>query len=161
MHVGIDLGTTNSVLATFDGDTMTVVPNAQGEVLTPSVVRIDGRGAELVGRRAFRFLETDPGSTRGELKRLMGTEERLRFEASGRSFLPEELSAKVLASLLADAEAVLGYRPAAAVVSTPALFELPQNHGEEPAELGRRGPGGVRGRSVVSAGGGGSMCCRN
>ncbi|HEX3553066.1 MAG TPA: Hsp70 family protein [Thermoanaerobaculia bacterium] len=128
MHVGIDLGTTNSVLATFDGDAMTVVPNGQGEVLTPSVVRIDGRGAELVGRRAFRFLETDPGNTRGEFKRLMGTEERLRFEASGRSFLPEELSAKVLASLLADAEAVLGYRPAAAVVSTPALFELPQNH---------------------------------
>ena len=128
MHVGIDLGTTNSVLATFDGTTLSVVPNAVGEVLTPSVVRIDARGAELVGRRAFRFLETDPANTRGEFKRLMGTEEPLRFEASGETFLPEQLSAKVLSSLLADAEAVLGYRPAAVVVSTPALFELPQNH---------------------------------
>ncbi len=128
MHVGIDLGTTNSVLATFDGTTLSVVPNAVGEVLTPSVVRIDARGAELVGRRAFRFLETDPANTRGEFKRLMGTEEPIRFEASGQTYLPQQLSAKVLTSLLADAEAVLGYRPAAVVVSTPALFELPQNH---------------------------------
>src|SRR3954453_8634652 len=128
MHVGIDLGTTNSVLATFDGTTLSVVPNALGEVLTPSVVRIDARGAELVGRRAFRFLETDPANTRGEFKRLMGTEEPLRFEASSQSFLPQELSAKVLSSLLADATAVLGYRPSAVVISTPALFELPQNH---------------------------------
>src|SRR3954468_23708310 len=128
MHVGIDLGTTNSVLATFDGTTLSVVPNALGEVLTPSVVRIDARGAELVGRRAFRFLETDPANTRGEFKRLRGTEEPLRFEASSQSFLPQELSAKVLSSLLADATAVLGYRPSAVVISTPALFELPQNH---------------------------------
>ncbi len=128
MHVGIDLGTTNSVLATFDGTTLSVVPNGLGEVLTPSVVRIDARGAELVGRRAFRFLETDPANARGEFKRLMGTGEKLRFEASGQSFLPEELSAKVLASLLADAAGVLGYRPAQVVISTPALFELPQNH---------------------------------
>ena len=128
MHVGIDLGTTNSVLATFDGTTLSVVPNALGEMLTPSVVRADARGALLVGRRAFRFLETDPANTRGEFKRLMGTEERLRFEAAGKTFLPEELSAQILTSLLADAEAALGYRPAAAVISTPALFELPQNH---------------------------------
>jgi molecular chaperone DnaK len=128
MHVGIDLGTTNSVLATFDGTALAVVPNALGEMLTPSVVRADARGALLVGRRAFRFLETDPANTRGEFKRLMGTEERLRFEAAGKTFLPEELSAQILTSLLSDAEAALGYRPAAAVISTPALFELPQNH---------------------------------
>ena len=128
MHVGIDLGTTNSVLATFDGTTVSVVPNALGETLTPSVVRADARGAFLVGRRAFRFLETDPANTRGEFKRLMGTEERLRFEASGQEMRPEELSAQVLSSLLADAEGVLGYRPVTAVISTPALFELPQNH---------------------------------
>src|SRR4051794_3086112 len=128
MHVGIDLGTTNSALATFDGTTVAVVPNASGETLTPSVVRIDARGAMMVGRRAFRFLETDPANTRGEFKRLMGTEERIRFEAAGKGMRPEELSAQVLSSLLADAEAVLGFRPAAAVISTPALFELPQNH---------------------------------
>jgi molecular chaperone DnaK len=128
MHVGIDLGTTNSVLATFDGTAVSVVPNASGETLTPSVVRIDARGSLLVGRRAFRFLETDPANTRGEFKRLMGTEERLRFEASGKEMRPEELSAQILSSLLADAEGVLGFRPSAVVISTPALFELPQNH---------------------------------
>ncbi|HBL27519.1 MAG TPA: Hsp70 family protein [Acidobacteria bacterium] len=128
MHVGIDLGTTNSAMAGFDGTTLSVVPNALGEMLTPSVVRVDARSAFLVGRRAFRFLETDPSNTRGEFKRLMGTAERLHFEAAGKSFLPEELSAQVLSSLLADAEAALGFRPAAAVISTPALFELPQNH---------------------------------
>ena len=128
MHVGIDLGTTNSVLATFDGTTLAVVPNALGEMLTPSVVRVDARGALLVGRRAFRFLETDPANTRGEFKRLMGTEERLRFEAAGKTFLPRGALRPGPASLLADAEAALGYRPAAAVISTPALFELPQNH---------------------------------
>src|SRR4029077_18349712 len=128
MHVGIDLGTTNSVLATFDGTSATVVPNALGEMLTPSVVRADARGTLMVGRRAFRFLETDPANTRSEFKRLMGTGERLRFEASGKELLPEELSAQVLSSLLADAAAALGYRPVAAVFSTPALFELPQNH---------------------------------
>jgi len=128
MHVGIDLGTTNSAMASFDGTTLAVVPNALGEMLTPSVVRVDARSTFLVGRRAFRFLETDPANTRGEFKRLMGTAERLGFEAAGKDFLPEELSAHVLGSLLADAEAALGYRPAAAVISTPALFELPQNH---------------------------------
>ncbi len=128
MHVGIDLGTTNSAMASFDGTTLAVVPNALGEMLTPSVVRVDARSTFLVGRRAFRFLETDPANTRGEFKRLMGTAERLGFEAAGKDFLPEELSAQVLGSLLADAEAALGYRPAAAVISTPALFELPQNH---------------------------------
>lgn len=128
MHVGIDLGTTNSALATFDGTSLSVVPNAQGESLTPSVVRVDARGLVTVGRRAFRFLETDPANTRGEFKRLMGTSERIRFEASGQSFLPEELSAQVVASLLADAKDALGYVPARAVISTPALFELPQNH---------------------------------
>ncbi|HEY8019694.1 MAG TPA: Hsp70 family protein [Thermoanaerobaculia bacterium] len=128
MHVGIDLGTTNSVLATFDGTSVSVVPNAIGENLTPSVVRIDARGTETVGRRAFRALETDPGNTRGEFKRLMGTAERIAFDASGSSFLPEELSARVLGSLLDDAESALGFRPVRAVISTPALFELPQNH---------------------------------
>jgi molecular chaperone DnaK len=128
MHIGIDLGTTNSALAVYDGETVSVVPNSQGESLTPSVVRLDARGAWSVGRRAFRFLESDPANTRGEWKRLMGTGERLEFEAAGRAFLPEELSAEVLRALLHDARDSLGFAPRAAVISTPALFELPQNH---------------------------------
>ncbi len=128
MHVGIDLGTTNSALAAYDGTAVRVVPNALGEVLTPSVVRIDARGTSTVGRRAFRHLETDPGNTRGEFKRLMGSAERLAFDASARTLLPEELAAAVLGSLLADAKEALGFTPRAAVISTPALFEVPQNH---------------------------------
>src|SRR5919106_746381 len=128
MHVGIDLGTTNSTLATFDGTSVSVVPNAAGESLTPSVVRLDARGNATIGRRAFRFLETDPGNTRAEFKRLMGTAEQIRFEASGKAMLPEELSSLVLSLLLTDARAALGFMPRAAVISTPALFELPQNH---------------------------------
>ena len=93
------------------------------------MVRIDAAAA-TVGRRARsrRFLESDPANTRGEWKRLMGTAERLPFEAAGKSLLPEELSAEVLASLLADVRDALGFMPRAAVISTPALFELPQNH---------------------------------
>jgi molecular chaperone DnaK len=128
MHLGIDLGTTNSALAAFDGSAVSILANAAGEPLTPSVVRIDARGNPVVGRRAFRFLETDPGNTRAEFKRLMGTGERIAFEASGKSFLPEELSGMVLSALLADAREALGFAPRAAVISTPALFELPQNH---------------------------------
>jgi molecular chaperone DnaK len=128
MFIGIDLGTTNSSLAVFDGDTVSVVPNGSGETLTPSVVRIDGSGVETVGRRALRALEADPAAVCREFKRLMGSAERLRFEAAGRSLGPEEVSARVLASLLGDARDALGFAPRAAVISTPALFELPQNH---------------------------------
>jgi molecular chaperone DnaK len=128
IHVGIDLGTSNSAIAVFDGESVSVVANAAGETLTPSVVRIDGRGGRTVGRRAHRALDGDPANTRGEWKRLMGTAERLPFEAASAALLPEELSAEVIASLLADVRDAAGFTPRAAVISTPALFELPQNH---------------------------------
>ncbi len=128
MHVGIDLGTSNSTLAAFDGNQVSVVPNALGENLTPSVVRIDARGAVSVGRRAQRFLESDPANTKAEFKRLMGSGERLSFEAAEKQLSPQDLSAHVLASLLGDARDSLGFSPRGAVISTPALFELPQNH---------------------------------
>jgi molecular chaperone DnaK len=82
------------------------------KTLTPSVVRIDARRAGRSGRRAVRGLDGDPGNTRGEWKRLMGTGERLRFEAAGAALLPEELSAAVLASLLADVRDAPGSRRA-------------------------------------------------
>ena len=128
IHVGIDLGTSNSAIALFDGESVSVVANAAGETLTPSVVRIDGRGGRTVGRRAHRALDGDPANTRAEWKRLMGTAERLPFAAAGAALLPEELSAEVIASLLADVRDAAGFTPRAAVISTPALFELPQNH---------------------------------
>ena len=126
-HVGIDLGTTNSAAAVFDGETVSLVRNAQGATLTPSVVRIDARGGVTVGARARRFLESDPQNTRGEFKRLMGTAQAIEFAAIKASKRPEELAAEVLKSLRADVKEHLGFVPARAVISVPALFELPQS----------------------------------
>ena len=125
---GIDLGTTNSAIATFDGTVAEIVPNSLGESLTPSVVRLDKDGRSSVGRSAQRWLDSDSANTRAEFKRLMGTEERLGFARCQQTLSPEQLSALVLESLLADAEVALGYRPMNVVVSIPALFELPQSH---------------------------------
>ncbi len=72
LFVGIDLGTTNSTAAVFDGQVVQLVRNAQGSNLTPSVVRIDGKGVVTVGAKARRFLESDAKNTRAEFKRLNG-----------------------------------------------------------------------------------------
>jgi molecular chaperone DnaK len=127
VYFGIDLGTTNSTAATFDGERITLVRNAQGGSLTPSVVRIDARANVTVGARARRFLDTDPENTRAEFKRLMGTSQRLDFAASRLQRRPEELAAEVLKALRADAQDQLGFAPERAVVTVPALFELPQS----------------------------------
>src|ERR1043165_3702579 len=108
VYLGIDLGTTNSAAVVFDGDQLVVVRTAQGATLTPSVVRIDARGAVTVGARARRFLETDPQNTRSEFKRLMGTAKALDFAAAKVSKKPEELAAEVLKSLRADVKEHLG-----------------------------------------------------
>src|SRR5262245_2414894 len=102
IYLGIDLGTTNSTAALFDGERVELVRNAQGTSLTPSVVRIDGRGGVTVGGRARRFLDSDPQNTRAEFKRLMGTGQAIQFPASKQSRRPEELAAEVLRSLRAD-----------------------------------------------------------
>lgn len=127
LFAGFDLGTTNSAAAVFDGSEVSVVRNGSGAALTPSVVRIDGRGRVTVGQQAARFAARDPDNTVREFKRLMGTAERLRFAASGESRLPQELGALVLQALRKDVEDVTGVLPARAVVSVPALFELPQS----------------------------------
>ena len=127
LYVGIDLGTTNSTAAVFDGEKVTLVRNAQGSPITPSVVRYDGRGNVTVGARARRFLDSDPDNTRSEFKRLMGTAQTIRFAASGLERRPEELAAEVLRSLRADMHDQFGVTPARAVISVPALFELPQS----------------------------------
>jgi molecular chaperone DnaK len=127
LYVGIDLGTTNSTAAVFDGVNVTLVRNGQGSTLTPSVVRIDGRLGVTVGARARRFLESDPKNTRSEWKRLMGTAQMLEFSAAKVTKRPEELAAEVLKSIRADIQEHLGVVPARAVISVPALFELPQS----------------------------------
>jgi molecular chaperone DnaK len=126
VYLGIDLGTTNSAAAIFDGKQVTAVRSAQGSTLTPSVVRIDARGNVTVGARARRFLDTDPRNARAEFKRLMGTSHALEFAAAGITKKPEELSAEVLKSIRGDVRDQLGFAPDVAVISVPALFELAQ-----------------------------------
>ena len=127
LYVGIDLGTTNSAAAVFDGEHVSVVRNAQGATVTPSVVRIDKQGRTTVGTRARRFIEQDPDNTATEFKRLMGTEKGIEFPASGTQKKPEELSAEVLKALRQDIADQLGVSIERAVISVPALFELPQS----------------------------------
>ncbi|MEO7730316.1 MAG: Hsp70 family protein, partial [Kofleriaceae bacterium] len=127
LYVGIDLGTTNSAAAVFDGERVNVVRNAQGATVTPSVVRLDKQGRVTVGTRARRFLEQDPSNTAAEFKRLMGTGKPIDFPAAGAARTPEQLSAEVLKALRQDITDQLNVSIERAVISVPALFELPQS----------------------------------
>jgi len=126
LYLGVDLGTTNSAACVFDGEQLVGVRTANGEMLTPSVVRIDRKGTVSVGARARRFLQRDPENTRSEFKRLMGSNHVCQFAAAGVTRRPEELAAEVLRTLLADVKAQLGVVPDQAVIAVPAMFELPQ-----------------------------------
>ncbi|MBV6289755.1 molecular chaperone HscC [Pseudomonas aegrilactucae] len=118
--LGIDLGTTNSLIAVWLEGRAQLIPNALGEVLTPSVVSVDEDGSILVGRAARSRLTTHPERSVAAFKRFMGSEKR--FELGGQTFGPEELSALVLGSLKQDAEAFLGCPVQEAVISVPAYF---------------------------------------
>lgn len=117
--VGIDLGTTNSLVAAWTRDGAQLIPNALGEALTPSVVNVT-EGEVTVGRSAGEQLVTRPDGTIAAFKRWMGTEKIVRLD--NRPFRAEELSSLVLASLKRDAEAHLGEPIEEAVVSVPAYF---------------------------------------
>ena len=127
LYVGIDLGTTNSAAAVFDGERVNVVRNAQGATVTPSVVRLDKQGRVTVGTRARRYLEQDPTNTAAEFKRLMGTGKPIEFPAAATTRRPEELSAEILKALRQDIADQLSVTIERAVISVPALFELPQS----------------------------------
>ncbi|MBS1120982.1 MAG: Heat shock protein 70 [Deltaproteobacteria bacterium] len=127
LYVGIDLGTTNSAAAVFDGERVSVVRNAQGATVTPSVVRLDKQARVTVGTRARRFIEQDAANTAAEFKRLMGTGKAIDFPAANTTRKPEELSAEVLKALRQDITDQLGIAVERAVISVPALFELPQS----------------------------------
>jgi molecular chaperone HscC len=118
--VGIDLGTTNSLVAYWDGGGSRLIPNSLGAVLTPSCVSLDLDGTVLVGRAAQERLQTHPARTASVFKRHMGTDRGIPL--GGRSYRPEELSALVLRSLKEDAEAALGEPITEAVITTPAHF---------------------------------------
>jgi len=118
--IGIDLGTTNSAVAILQGDGAVLLPNALGRHLTPSVVSLDDDGVLHVGDAAHARLATAPDRTAAAFKRDMGTEVRVRI--GSKEFSPQQLSALVLKSLKADAEAYLGHPVEEAVVTVPAYF---------------------------------------
>lgn len=118
--IGIDLGTTNSLAAVWRNGRSELIPNAAGEVLTPSVVSVDEDGSILVGRAARDRLISHPERTAARFKRHMGTSRT--YTLGDRTFTPEDLSALVLRALREDAEAYLGEPVEEAVVSVPAYF---------------------------------------
>ena len=119
--LGIDLGTTNSLVAYWQDGKAQLVKNALGSVLTPSVVSVDDDGSILVGAAARERLISHPQATAASFKRYMGSSKRYRL-GRRHEFSPEELSALVLGSLKADAEAAFGARVTDAVITVPAYF---------------------------------------
>jgi molecular chaperone DnaK len=119
--VGIDLGTTNSVVAVLEGGEPTVVPNAEGARTTPSVVAFSKTGEILVGEVAKRQAITNPDRTIRSIKREMGTDHKVDID--GKAWGPQEISARILMKLKADAEAYLGDKVTEAVITVPAYFD--------------------------------------
>jgi molecular chaperone DnaK len=151
--IGIDLGTTNSCIATLEGGEPTVIPNAEGGRTTPSVVAFTKDGQRLVGAPAKRQQVTNPQNTIFSIKRFMGrkydevTEEMtivpykvvkgpnddVRVEADGKDYAPPEISAMILQKLKADAEAYLGEQVTDAVITVPAYFNNAQREATKDA----------------------------
>ena len=121
MIVGIDLGTTNSLVAYFTEEGPRIIPNRLGKNLTPSVVSVDEEGNVYVGETARERMSLYPTSVAQTFKRSMGTERT--YNLSGHLFKPEELSSMVLRALKEDAEAFLGEEVTEAVISVPAYFD--------------------------------------
>jgi len=118
--IGIDLGTTNSCVAVMEGGEPVVIPNAEGNRTTPSVVAFSKNGERLVGQIAKRQAVTNPDNTVISVKRKMGTNEKVKIE--GDEFSPQEISAMILQKLKADAENYLGQKVTQAVITVPAYF---------------------------------------
>lgn len=121
MIVGIDLGTTNSLIAYFTEEGPKIIPNRLGKNLTPSVVSVDEEGTVYVGETARERMSLYPDTVAQTFKRSMGTERE--YILSGKRFKPEELSGLVLRALKEDAEAYLGEPVTEAVISVPAYFD--------------------------------------
>ncbi len=151
--IGIDLGTTNSVVAVMEGKEAKVIPNAEGNRLTPSVVAFTNKGEVLVGEPARRQAVTNPTKTIYSIKRFMGrrhnevaSEEKMvpydvvggaddyvKVNVAGQEFTPPEISAKVLVKLKESAEAYLGHKVNKAVITVPAYFNDAQRQATKDA----------------------------
>jgi molecular chaperone DnaK len=129
--VGIDLGTTNSVVATLEGGEPTVLPNAEGQRTTPSVVAFSKSGEVLVGEIAKRQAVTNVDRTISSVKRHMGTD--WSVDIDGKKYTAQEISARVLAKLKTDAETYLGDKVTEAVITVPAYFNDAQRQATKEA----------------------------
>lgn len=129
--IGIDLGTTNSCMATMEGGRVTIIPNAEGERTTPSVVAFSKEGERLVGSVACRQAAVNPDRTISSVKRHMGT--KWQAKVDGKAYSPQELSAMILTKLRRDAENFLGQEVTDAVITVPAYFDDSQRQATKDA----------------------------
>ncbi len=129
--LGIDLGTTNSVMAIVEGDKVQVIPNAEGDELTPSVVGFTKTGERLIGKLAKRQAVANPERTIISIKRKMGTDYKVKID--DREYTPQEISAMILQKLKMDAEAYLGETVDKAVITVPAHFDDAQRQATKDA----------------------------
>jgi molecular chaperone DnaK len=129
--VGIDLGTTNSVVAVMEGQSPTVIANSEGSRTTPSVVAFTKTGERLVGQLAKRQAVTNPDRTISSIKRYMGTDHKVKID--GKDYTPQEISSMILQKLVNDASAYLGERVTKAVITVPAYFNDAQRQATKDA----------------------------
>ena len=129
--IGIDLGTTNSCAAVIEGGKPVVIPNAEGQRTTPSVVAFTKAGERLVGDAAKRQAVTNAPRTVSSVKRSMGSDTRIPID--GKSYAPQQISAMILQKLKADAEAYLGEPVTEAVITVPAYFNDAQRQATKDA----------------------------
>ena len=129
--IGIDLGTTNSCVAVFEGGEPIVIPNPEGARTTPSVVAFSKTGERMVGQVAKRQSITNPDRTVMSIKRDMGTSKKVTID--GKSYTPQEISAMILQKLKSDAEAYLGQPVTQAVITVPAYFSDAQRQATKDA----------------------------
>ena len=129
--IGIDLGTTNSCVAVFEGGEPTVIPNPEGSRTTPSVVAFSKTGERMVGQVAKRQAITNPERTIMSIKRHMGSSHKETVD--GKNYTPQEISAMILQKLKADAEAYLGTTVSQAVITVPAYFSDAQRQATKDA----------------------------
>ena len=129
--IGIDLGTTNSCVAVYEGGEPIVIPNPEGARTTPSVVAFGKNGERMVGQVAKRQAITNPDRTISSIKREMGTNHKVTVD--GKDYTPQEISAMILQKLKSDAEAYLGEKVTQAVITVPAYFSDAQRQATKDA----------------------------
>ena len=129
--IGIDLGTTNSVVAVMEGGKPTVIANAEGSRTTPSIVGFSKTGERLVGQLAKRQAIVNPDKTIASIKRHMG--ENYKVTIDGKDYTPQEISSMILRKLADDASSYLGEKVTSAVITVPAYFNDAQRQATKDA----------------------------